>query len=259
MYETNLDSFDYKPMTLYSFFPKNKRFKLLKQDTNIVSNNKNKLNSTNEKFTKEKSYVNKKRNMQWTKTNSKYNYNHNFEPSGKIIKFNGIASSTSNNFYNNNNDHISKKFSFKYKYSFRNSSLKKNTQKEVKYKKQDRIKSTGDSFYQYFQNVDNKDINEKYLEQFLDAYDSKLQKNLKDMKVNNSNGNNYYIFNLKNSKNNNLQSSKNKNNIIKSDYINPIKFKNIIRLNNDKIYNYLPYLDSSTQNKKRAAKTQKKL
>ncbi len=260
MYETNIDSLDFKPLTLYSFFPKNKRLKLLKQDTNTISKNNMKLNTTNDRFSKEKNNTNKKKNMQWNNGNSKYNFNCNFEQSRKILKFNGIASFTSSNFYNknNNNDNISKKFSFKYKYSFR-SSQKKNKQNEMKNKKQERKKSKGESFFKYMQIIDNKEINEKFYEQFLNDYNSKLPKNFKNMKENNSNKKNYYIFNLKNSKNNLIHSSKNKKHVINNNYFNSIKFKNLIRLNSDKLYNYLPYLNSSFKNKKKSAKTHKKL
>jgi len=266
MYETNIESFNFKPLTLYSFFPKNKRLKLLKQDTNIVSKN-SKINTTSERITKEKNNLNKtnnkKSNIQWNNNNSKYNYNYNFASNGKALKFNGIASSTSSNFYNSHNDNLSKKYSLNsnnYKYNFRSNSQKKNKQKEPKNKKHDRIKSTGDSNFHHMQNIDNKEINEKFLEQFLDDYDSKLKRNMKDMKANYSNSNNYYIYNLKSSKHSLTKSSKNnKNNKMSNNYVNSVKFKNVIRLNNDKVYNYLPYLNSSSKDKKLSPKTQKQL
>ena len=59
-------------------------------------------------------------------------------------------------------------------------------------------------------NIDSKEINEKFLEQFLDDYDSKLQRNMKDIKVNYSNNNYMYINNVKpNTKNHLTKSSKN--------------------------------------------------
>ena len=61
---------------------------------------------------------------------------------------------------------------------------------------------------------------------------------MKNMKVNYTNNNNYiYMNNLKSSNKNNLtKSSKNSN-------INSIRFKNLIRLNNEKVYNYYPILN----------------
>ena len=89
-------------------------------------------------------------------------------------------------------------------------------------------------------NIDNREINEKYMEQFLDNYDSKLKRNKKNMKNNYTNNNN--INNnlyIKSNKNNNIirSTSKNRN----SNNIASIKYKSIIRLNIDKLYNYLPY------------------
>jgi len=260
MYETNADSFNYKPLTLYSFFPKNKRLKISKQDSNIIFKEHKTNNTNNERLNKERNNTNKtyKKNIQWSNTNSKYNYNYNFVPNSKTIKFSGIASSTSNNFYNHNSNHLSKKYSINYnsnnyKSGFRSFSQKKN-KKEAKNKKQERIKSVGEVNFHHIQNNDNKEINEKFLEQFLDDYDSKLQRNMKNMKVNYTNNNNYiYMNNLKSSNKNNLtKSSKNSN-------INSIRFKNLIRLNNEKVYNYLPYLKSASKDKKSSPKMQKQL
>ena len=244
MYETNADSFNFKPLTLYSFFPKNKRLKLSKQDSNILFKDNKANNTNNERINKEKNNINKnnKKNIQWSNTNN------------KTIKFNGIASSTSSNFYNHKDSHLSKKYSINYnsnnyKYGF---SQKKNKNKE-KNKKQERIKSVGDSNFHHVQNNDNKEINEKFLEQFLDDYDSKLQRNMKDIKVNYSNNNYLYMNNLKFSNKNNLTKSSKNNNI------NSVRFKNIIRLNNDKVYNYLPYLKSASKDKKMSNKAQKQL
>ena len=249
MYE-NVDSFSFKPLTLYSFFPKNKRLNIAKKDnSNIVSNNNKYKILSDEKISKEKG----KEKININKT--------------KSLKFNNVASSTSSNFYTNhyNNENISKKNSFNYNnnynsynnYNFRSYSQKKYKQKDQKNKKSERIKSTGDSYLQYIQNVDNKEINEKFLEQFLENYDSKLQRNIKDMKSNYSN-NNYYNYNLKANKNGLMKSSKTKNKI-NNDYMNSVRFKNVIRLNNERIYNYLPYLNSSSKDKKLSPKTQKKL
>ena len=257
MYQTNADSFNFKPLTLYSFFPKNKRLKIAKQDSNIISKEHKTSNNNNECIYKERNNLNKatKKNTHW-----------NFATNSKTIKFNGIASSTSNNFYNHKDNYLTKKYSINYnnknsnnyKYDFHSFSNKKNKIKE-KNRKQERIKSVGEVNYQHMQNIDKKEINEKFLEQFLDDYDSKLQRNMKDIKVNYSNSNNYmYINNIKiNSKNHLTKSSK--NNRINNEYMNSVRFKNIIRLNNEKIYNYLPYLKSASKDKKLSPKSQKQL
>jgi hypothetical protein len=109
-------------------------------------------------------------------------------------------------------------------------------------------------------NIDNREIKEKYMEQFLDNYDSKLKRNKKNMKNNYTNNNNNINNNLyiKSNKNNNIirSTSKNRN----SNNIASIKYKSIIRLNNDKLYNYLPYLNfSSKKNKKNSPKTLKQI
>ena len=261
MYDTNVESFNFKPLTLYSFFPKDKRYKLSKHNSNMVSKEHKANNSNNERMNKDRNNLNKNKKIsQWSNTNSKNNYN--LAPNSKTLKFNGIASSTSNNFYNHNDNQLSKKYSINYhnsnnyKYDFRNFSKNKNKAKGNK--KQERIKSVGDVNFHYFQNIDNKEINEKFLEQFLDEYDSKLQRNMKDMKVNYSNNKYMYINNIKSSKNNLTKSTK--NNKINNEYMNSVRFKNIIRLNNDKVYtNYLPYLKSASIDKKLSPKTQKQL
>ena len=85
-------------------------------------------------------------------------------------------------------------------------------------------------------NIDNREINEKYMEQFLDNYDSKLKRNKRNMiniyknNINNNINNNLYI---KSNKNNNIirSTSKNRN----SNNIASINCKSIIRLNSDKL------------------------
>ena len=72
---------------------------------------------------------------------------------------------------------------------------------------------------------------------------------------NNNINNNLYI---KSNKNNNIirSTSKNKNN----NNIASIKYKSIIRLNSNKLYNYLPYLNfSSKKSKKNSPKTLKQI
>ena len=256
MYQTNVDSFNFKPLTLYSFFPKNKRLKIAKQDSNITSKEHKTSNNNNERIYKERNNLNKttKKNTHW-----------NFAPNSKTIKFNGIASSTSNNFYSHKDNYLTKKYSINYsnknvnnyKYDFHSFSNKKNKTKE-KNRKQERIKSVGEVNYQHMKNIDSKEINEKFLEQFLDDYDSKLQRNMKDIKVNYSNNNYMYINNVKTNTKNHLTKSS-KNNRINNEYMNSVRFKNIIRLNNEKVYNYLPYLKSASKDKKLSPKSQKQL
>ena len=250
MYEPNIESFDYKPLTYISFYPKKKILKLIKQDSNLTFK-ENKLNNTNKTS---------KKSAQISNTNSKYNYNYNFGKNGKSIKFNGIASSTSNNFYSHNGNHLSKKYSIKYnngnKFGYINFNQTKNKKKGGRNKKHERIKSVGETNFNYFNNIDNKEMTEKFLEQYLDNYDSKHQRNMKDMKAHYSN--NIYVKDTKSNGKNNLAKST-KNSKIHNDYINSIKFKNILKLNNEKKYNYLPYLKSASTDKKLSPKTQKQL
>ena len=230
-------SFNFKPMTLYSFFPKSKRLKLAKKDSNISVKNKKQNINIYENSLKEKHVKNNK----WSNKN-KYDYYYNFTPNAntKQNKFNYLASSTSNNFYNNtnNNNYIARKHSVNYK-------------KDKTYENYN---------FNDVNNIDNREINEKYMEQFLDNYDSKLKRNKKNMKNNYTNNNN--INNnlyIKSNKNNNIRStSKNRNS--NSNNIASIKYKSIIRLNSDKLYNYLPYLNfSSKKNKKNSPKTLKQI
>ena len=252
MYEQNIESFDYKTKTLNSFFSKNKRLKLLKQESNLTSK-ENKINNINKPT---------KKSAIWSNSNYKYNYNYNFGTNKKKLKFNGIASSTSNNFYSHNGNHLAKKYSINYnngnnyKYGFLNFNQTKNRKKEGKNKRHERMKSVEDANINYLNNIDNKEINDKFLEQFLDNYDSKQQKNRKDMKTYYSN--NIYIKNIKSGGKNNLAKSS-KNNEINNEYTNSIQFKNIIRFNSDKIYYYLPYLNYESKDKKLTNKTQKQL
>ena len=258
MCETNIESFNFKPLTLYSFYPKDKHLKLSNKASNMISKEYKANNENNEHIYKERNNSNKKKkNSQWANLNSKNNYN--FGINSNTIKFNEIASSTSNNFYNHNDNHLSKKFSINYhnnyNYDFRNFNTKKNKNKVNR--KQERIKSVGEVHFHHIQNIDNKEISEKFIEQFLDDYDSKLQRNRKDFKLNYSNNKYSYMNNIKSRKNNLTKSTKHHK--INNGYINSLKFKNVIRLNNDKIYNYLPYLKSAYKNKKLSPKTQKQL
>ena len=232
-------SFNFKPMTLYSFFPKSKRLKLAKKDSNISLKNKKQNINIYENSLKEKHVKNNK----WSNKN-KYDYYYNFTPNTntKQNKFNYLASSTSNNFYNNNNtnnnNYIARKHSVNYK-------------KDKTYENYN---------FNGINNIDNREINEKYMEQFLDNYDSKLKRNKKNMKNNYTNNNNNINNNLyiKSNKNNNIirSTSKNKNN----NNIASIKYKSIIRLNSNKLYNYLPYLNfSSKKSKKNSPKTLKQI
>ena len=239
-------SFSFKPMTLYSFFPKNKRLKLAKKDSSISK--KKKQNKIFENNFKE----NQRKNIQWSSKNNKYDYHYNFSPSANSKQsLNYLASSTSNNFYHNNmnlntansnNNFITRKHSMNYK----------------------RDKKIISSHFNFngVNKFDSKEINEKYLEQYLDNYDTKLRRNKKSIKHNftnntnmNNNNNNLYI---KSNKNNNIVRSTSKNQT--NNYVNPTKYKNIIRLNNDKLYNFLPFLNfSAKKNKKNSPKTLKQV
>jgi hypothetical protein len=170
--------------------------------------------------------------------------------------------STTNNFYNTFKDnYLSKKYdknNYKFnstKYGFRFSKKRKNKLKESNIKKQERLKSEDDNNFRIIQNNDNKEKNEQFVEKFLEEYDSKLQRNMKNMKANLVNNNNY-----KNIKTNNMTKSITNNNNINDNYLNSLRFKNAIRLNNkDKIYNYLPFLQSSSKDKISPPKIQKPL
>ena len=257
MYEANVESFNLKPLTLNSFFQKNKQLKISRQDSSTKDYKTS--NTNNEHFYKDRNNLNKenKKSSQWSNSNSNSKYNF-FSSNSKALKFNGIASSTSSNFYNHNDNYLPKKYSINYnhnyKYDFGNFSNKKNNKKkDLINRKQERIKSVGEANLIHIKDADNKEINEKFLEQYLNDYDSKFQRNMKDIKVNYSN-NKFYMNHLKTSNKNSLaKSSKNYG------YINPLRFKNVIRLNNDKFYNYLPYLKSASKNKKISQKAQKQL
>ena len=138
-------SFNFKPMTLYSFFPKSKRLKLAKKDSNISLKNKKQNINIYENSLKEKHVKNNK----WSNKN-KYDYYYNFTPNTntKQNKFNYLASSTSNNFYNNNNtnnnNYIARKHSVNYK-------------KDKTYENYN---------FNGVNNIDNREINEKYMKQF---------------------------------------------------------------------------------------------
>jgi len=268
MYEDNIDSF--KPLTLVNFFPKNKR-----------SKNSNKGSSTNSKYYHNNlGYTNsahaniEKNNTNKNSKTSHSKYRYKIAQNSKTLKFNNFASSTSNNFYHNhnhnhnhneyyyNNDNLfsNKKYSinnYNYNndnYGFRKSSHKKNRTKN-KNKEQERVKSVFDANLYNFQNLDNKEKNEQLLEQILDNYDSKFQRNMKDMKyiLNNKNKNSLRVSNQ-----NSLTSiNYNMNN---NEYINSLRFKNVIRLsNNDKVYDFLPYLHSSSKERKPIPKAHKQL
>ena len=251
MFEAKLKNINAKPLTLYPFFPRNKRIKLTKQETSINSKNDQIDYSNNEYEKKDKNayYANNNmNNLKWSKDNY----------ISKKLKF----ISTTSNFYNNYKDnYLSKKYDknkYKFintKYDFRFSKKRKNKLKESKNKKQERLKSEGDNNFRIMQNNDNKEKNEKFVEKFLEEYDSKLQRNMKNMKANLGNNNKY-----KNIKASNMTKSLSNNNNINDNYLNNLPLKNVIRLNNnDKIYNYLPFLQSSSKDKISQPKTQKQL
>ena len=242
-------SFSFKPMTLYSFFPKNKRLKLAKKDSKITSKLKKQNNNLFDNT------LNKKgKNIKWSSKNNNYDYNYkyNFSPTlnNKQNNFINTASSTSNNFYrnsinqnsNSNNNYITRKHSMNYK-------REKKGNSEFNFNGPNNIN-----------NFESKEINEKYLEKFLDNYDTKLRRNKKNMKHNYTNNvNNFNNLYIKSSKNNMVRSTS-KNRTSNYNYANPLKYKNIIRLNSDKLYNYLPYLNfSSKKNTKTSPKTLKEI
>ena len=233
------DNFGFKPMTLYSFFPKNKRLKLAKKDSTVSTKKKkqNKIFNNQYKETQRKHY-------QWSSKNNKYDYNYNFSPNPNIKQsnLNYLASSTSNNFYHNNmnintansnNNFIERKHS-------------------MNYKRDKKIINSNFNFNN-LNKFDNKEVNEKYLEQYLDNYDSKLKRNKKNMKHNYTNN-----TNINNNMNNNLYIKSNKNNIIRStsknhtsnynNYVDALKYKNMGGNNNIFNINDLNTFNSTQKN-----------
>ena len=138
MYENNIDNFIFKPLTLYNFFPNNKRLKNSNQDSNSNLNHNHHLGYTN----------NARANIKKNFSNSKYNYK--IVQNSKNLKFNKFASSTSNNFYHNHNHN---KYSInndnKNKYVFRKYRQKKNKTKDKDINKRQEI--IGDVNFHYFQ------------------------------------------------------------------------------------------------------------
>jgi len=254
MYENNVDNFNYKPLTLYNFFPKNKRLKNSNQDSSSNSNHHHLGYTNSARGSIEKNFSNKNSRLSNSKNNYKVGQN------TKNFKF----SSTSKNFYHNhNNNHNNnhnhneyyyngnsiknKKYSINSynmdKFSFRKYSQKKNRTKDKdKIRRQENI---GYVNFHNFHNIDNKEMSEQFLEKFLEDNDSKVHKNIKEMKTTFTNN----MFK------NSLKANKNYN-----EYINSLRIKNMFKLNNkDKIYDYLPYLHSATKDKKQIPKTQKQL
>ena len=102
----------FNPVTLYSFFPSNKRLKLSKQGLNFIANN-NMINSNQQngnlyntnsgnrrsldnRINQAKNYANK---VNFNSTNYKWNYNYNYAVNQQKAKFSGLASSTGTNFF----------------------------------------------------------------------------------------------------------------------------------------------------------------
>ena len=252
MHETNLENPNSKPLTLYSFYPKKKRIKLSKQEISINSKNDqiDYSNNENQKIDKNILYkIDNMNNLKWSKANY----------ISKKLKF----TSTTSNFYNTYKDiYLPKKYGINHykfnstKYGFRISKKRKNKLKESKDKKKERLKSVGDNNFHQMQNNDNKGKNEKFVEKFLEEYDSKLQRNMKNMKANLNNN-----YKNKNFKTSNMTKSLSKYTNLDDNYnLNSLRFKNVIRLNDkDKINNYLPFVQSSSKDKKSLPKTQKQL
>ena len=244
MSEKNSEGYNFMPMTLFNFFPSNKKFKLSKKITNINSKKDKRIFVKNERLNNLNKEIKKL-------------INNKLSPNSKNIKSNNIIYSTSNNFFNHN-DKFSKKFSFNnYKYSFRTTSQNKKKIKEsYKDKKEERIKSLGEVTFNENININNKELNERFLEQFLNNYDSKMKKNIKDMKATFTNNyNNIYKNSIKESNKNPLiKSLSNNYNINENDYLNYLK-----QNNKDKFNNFLPYVYSSSKEKKSSPKTYKQL
>lgn len=63
MCETNIESFNFKPLTLYSFYPKDKHLKLSNKASNMISKEYKANNENNEHIYKERNNSNKKKKI----------------------------------------------------------------------------------------------------------------------------------------------------------------------------------------------------
>ena len=183
-----------KTKTMYSFFPKNKRLRLSKQNLkylskerlldnsdqsniNLGKNNMSKKTKINEKQNQANSYT--KNSLNYIAQNNKWNYNFNFNINSSKPKYN-IGSSTSINFWKGqNNGNKFKLNNFIKKNSNNNNSKKNNKIRGNNFMNINRIKNDrGSSVEQKYA------LNSKLFEQFINQYEQKIKKALFDIGIN---------------------------------------------------------------------------
>ena len=243
--------------TIYSFFPKNKRLRLSKQNLKYFTKEKNldssdnSYNINNNNSSKKTKNLEKtggannnnqhsnsytKNKLNFNSTNSKWNYYYNFNMNSAKPKFN-IASSTAVNFWKGGNGNKFKINNFIKKNSNNKKSAKIRTNNfmGINRLKNDR----GSSVEQKYA------LNSKLFEQFINQYEKKIKKALLDIginpneKYNETNRDRDYYFNeydknfnsynnlpfLNNNTNNNIMNEQNINSYANTNNMNSIKNK----------------------------------
>ena len=243
--------------TIYSFFPKNKRLRLSKQNLKYFTKEKNldssdnSFNINNNNSSKKTKNLEKtggannnnqhsnsytKNKLNFNSTNSKWNYYYNFNMNSAKPKFN-IASSTAVNFWKGGNGNKFKINNFIKKNSSNKKSAKIRTNNfmGINRLKNDR----GSSVEQKYA------LNSKLFEQFINQYEKKIKKALLDIginpneKYNETNRDRDYYFNeydknfnsynnlpfLNNNTNNNIMNEQNINSYANTHNMNSIKNK----------------------------------
>ena len=182
-----------KTKTMYSFFPKNKRLRLSKQNLkylskerlldnsdqsniNLGKNNISKKTKINEKQNQANSYT--KNSLNYIAQNNKWNYNFNFNINSSKPKYN-IGSSTSINFWKGQNNGNKFKLNNFIKKNSNNNSKKNNKMRANNFMNINRIKNDrGSSVEQKYA------LNSKLFEQFINQYEQKIKKALFDIGIN---------------------------------------------------------------------------
>ena len=181
-----------KTRTMYSFFPKNKRLRLSKQNLKYLSKEKLLDNSDNSNINLNKNNISKKnKNEKQNQTNSyskntlnfipqnnKWNYNFNFNINSSKPKYN-IGSSTSINFWKGPNNGNKFKLNNFIKKNSNANSKKSNKLRGNNFMNINRIKNDrGSSVEQKYA------LNSKLFEQFINQYEQKIKKALFDIGIN---------------------------------------------------------------------------
>ena len=243
--------------TIYSFFPKNKRLRLSKQNLKYFTKEKNldssdnSYNINNNNSSKKTKNLEKtggannnnqhsnsytKNKLNFNSTNSKWNYYYNFNMNSAKPKFN-IASSTAVNFWKGGNGNKFKinKFIKKNSNNKKSAKIRTNNFMGINRLKNDR----GSSVEQKYA------LNSKLFEQFINQYEKKIKKALLDIginpneKYNETNRDRDYYFNeydknfnsynnlpfLNNKTNNNIMNEQNINSYANTNNMNSIKNK----------------------------------